>query len=61
MDLQTGKGVIICDKKEQESIDEMLDGKFGPVLVTIRLASFIAMCDGKSHMQLATSQDHGCA
>ena len=29
--LAAGKGVIICDKKEQvlESIDEMLGGKFG--------------------------------
>ena len=66
--LAAGKGVIICDKKEQvlESIDEMLGGKFGSAghrivverCITGPEASFIAMCDGKSHMQLATSQDH---
>ena len=66
--LAAGKGVIICDEREQvlESIDEMLGGKFGSAghrIVVERYmtgpeASFIAMCDGKSHMQLATSQDH---
>ena len=66
--LAAGKGVIICDEREQvhESIDEMLCGKFGNaghrIVVERRItgpeASFIVMCDGKSHMQLATSQDH---
>ena len=66
--LAAGKGVIICDEREQvlESIDEMLGGKFGSAghrivverCITGPEASFIAMCDGKSHMQLATSQDH---
>ena len=63
-----GWDVIICDEREQvhESIDEMLCGKFGNaghrIVVERRItgpeASFIVMCDGKSHMQLATSQDH---
>ncbi len=66
--LAAGKGVIICDSKEQtlESIEAMFGGKFGSagcrIVVERRIigpeASFIAICDGKSHMQLATSQDH---
>ncbi len=66
--LAAGKGVIICDKREQvlESIDAMFGGRFGSagnrIVVERRItgpeASFIAICDGKSHMRLATSQDH---
>lgn len=67
--LAAGKGVIVCDTPAQalEAIDKIMVGKeFGTaganVVVEDRLvgeeASFIAICDGKDIMALASSQDH---
>ncbi|MDI1495857.1 MAG: phosphoribosylamine--glycine ligase [Cenarchaeum symbiont of Oopsacas minuta] len=66
--LASGKGVIVCDGKEQTvtSIRDILGGKFGDagtrILVEKRIMgpemSFIAICDGANHIPLATSQDH---
>ena len=67
--LAAGKGVIVCDTIEQAiaAIDSMMIKKeFGAaaskVVIEERLfgeeVSFIALCDGKTIMPLASSQDH---
>jgi phosphoribosylamine--glycine ligase len=67
--LAAGKGVIICDSTDQAvaAVDTIMTKKeFGlagnKVVIEERLAgeeaSFIALCDGKSIMPLASSQDH---
>ena len=67
--LAAGKGVVVCDGVEQAIavIDSMMIKKeFGAagtkVVIEERLsgeeASFIAICDGKTIMPLAPSQDH---
>ena len=67
--LAAGKGVIVCDTAEQalDAVDSIMVGKeFGQagarVVIEERLsgeeASFIAMCDGRTIMPLASSQDH---
>ena len=67
--LAAGKGVIVCDSADQAiaAIDSMMIKKeFGAagtkVVIEERLsgeeASFIALCDGKTIMPLAPSQDH---
>jgi phosphoribosylamine--glycine ligase len=67
--LAAGKGVIVCDSA-QEAIDAidrlMVSGEFGPaggrIVIEERLsgeeASFIALCDGKTYIPLASCQDH---
>ncbi|HJS67874.1 MAG TPA: phosphoribosylamine--glycine ligase, partial [Nitrososphaera sp.] len=67
--LAAGKGVVVCDDAAQAiaAIDSMMTKKeFGAagnkIVVEERLtgeeASFIALCDGKTIMPLASSQDH---
>jgi phosphoribosylamine---glycine ligase len=67
--LAAGKGVVVCDGAEQAIavIDSMMIRKeFGAagtkVVIEERLSgeevSFIALCDGKTIMPLAPSQDH---
>jgi phosphoribosylamine---glycine ligase len=67
--LASGKGVILCDNANEaiEAIDTIMTrGKFGAagnrVVIEERLlgeeASFIALCDGKAILPLASSQDH---
>lgn len=67
--LAAGKGVIVCDSAQQatEAVDRIMIAKeFGTagskVVIEERLsgeeASFIAMCDGKTLIPLASSQDH---
>jgi phosphoribosylamine--glycine ligase len=67
--LAAGKGVIVCDDANQAiaAIDSMMTKKeFGAagskVVIEERLsgeeASFIALCDGRTIMPLASSQDH---
>jgi len=67
--LAAGKGVIVCDNAAEalEAIDSIMVRKgFGTagasVVVEERLSgeevSFIALCDGKTIMPLASSQDH---
>ncbi|MEM2140822.1 phosphoribosylamine--glycine ligase [Nitrososphaera sp.] len=67
--LAAGKGVIVCDSAAQalDAVGKIMVGKeFGQagasVVVEDRLsgeeASFIALCDGKTIMPLASSQDH---
>ncbi len=67
--LAAGKGVIVCDSADQalNAIGKIMVGKeFGAagasVVVEERLtgeeASFIALCDGKTIIPLASSQDH---
>lgn len=67
--LAAGKGVVVCDDADQAmaAIDSMMTKKeFGAagskVVIEERLsgeeASFIALCDGKTIMPLASSQDH---
>lgn len=67
--LAAGKGVIVCDTSAQalEAVSKIMIGKeFGVagtnVVVEDRLAgeeaSFIAICDGKDLIPLASSQDH---
>jgi phosphoribosylamine--glycine ligase len=67
--LAAGKGVVVCDGADQAiaAIDSMMIKKeFGAagtkVVVEERLSgeevSFIAICDGKTIMPLAPSQDH---
>jgi phosphoribosylamine---glycine ligase len=67
--LASGKGVILCDNANEaiEAIDTiMTKGKFGAagnrVVIEERLlgeeASFIALCDGRAILPLASSQDH---
>jgi phosphoribosylamine--glycine ligase len=67
--LAAGKGVVVCDDINQAmaAIDSMMTKKeFGAagskVVIEERLsgeeASFIALCDGRTIMPLASSQDH---
>ena len=67
--LAAGKGVVVCDNADQamEAIDMiMVKKEFGQaggrVVIEDRLAgeeaSFIALCDGKTIMPLASTQDH---
>ena len=67
--LASGKGVILCDNANEaiQAIDTiMTKRKFGPagkrVVIEERLfgeeASFIALCDGKAILPLASTQDH---
>lgn len=67
--LAAGKGVIVCDSKEQalDALDKiMLQKEFGDagnsVVIEERLhgeeASFITMSDGETIIPLASSQDH---
>lgn len=67
--LAAGKGVIVCDDANQaiSAVDKiMVEKEFGAagenVVIEERLsgeeASFIALCDGKTVMPLASSQDH---
>ena len=67
--LAAGKGVIVCDSKDEanDAIDAILTNKtFGDagskIIVEERIdgidASYIALCDGKVGIPMATSQDH---
>lgn len=67
--LAAGKGVIVCDSKSEAlaAIDSMLIKKtFGiagtKIIIEEKLdgveASYIALCDGKIAIPMATSQDH---
>ena len=67
--LAAGKGVIVCDSKDEanDAIDTILTKKtFGDagskIIVEERIdgieASYIALCDGKIGIPMATSQDH---
>jgi phosphoribosylamine---glycine ligase len=65
--LASGKGVYICDKKEEASIaiKEIFDGKFGRaknVLIEEYLdgeeMSFFIVSDGKTIKKFETAQDH---
>lgn len=67
--LAAGKGVIVCDTAAQalDAVDNIMVGKeFGQagarIVVEERLsgeeASFIALCDGRTIIPLASSQDH---
>ena len=67
--LAAGKGVIVCDTKDEanDAIDTILTKKtFGDagskIIVEERIdgieASYIALCDGKVGIPMATSQDH---
>jgi phosphoribosylamine--glycine ligase len=67
--LAAGKGVLVCDNAGEAiaAIDSMMTRKeFGPagdrIIIEERLsgeeASFIALCDGKTIMPLASAQDH---
>ncbi|SUA58720.1 Phosphoribosylamine--glycine ligase [Oligella ureolytica] len=66
--LAAGKGVVVAMTPEEahQAIDDMLGGQFGEAgaLVVIEEflegeeASFIVLCDGKSILPLASSQDH---
>ena len=67
--LAAGKGVIVCDSKDEanDAIDTVLTKKtFGAagskIIIEERIdgieASFIALCDGKMGVPMATSQDH---
>lgn len=66
--LAAGKGVVVAMTLEEahRAIDDMLGGQFGEAgsLVVIEEflegeeASFIVMCDGKTILPLASSQDH---
>jgi len=67
--LAAGKGVIVCDDKTEafDAIDTILTKKtFGDaglkIIIEERIdgieASYIALCDGKIGLPMATSQDH---
>ena len=66
--LAAGKGVVVAMTPEEahQAIDDMLGGQFGKAgaLVVIEEflegeeASFIVLCDGKTILPLASSQDH---
>src|SRR5262249_45417689 len=67
--LAAGKGVIVCDKpyETMEAIDRIMvrkeHGNAGSrIVIEERIfgeeASFIALCDGKTAIPLASSQDH---
>ncbi len=67
--LAAGKGVVVAmtEKDAHDAIDTMLlDNKFGDAGARVVIeeflageeASFIVMCDGKTPLPMATSQDH---
>lgn len=67
--LAAGKGVVVCDSPGQarSAISSMMvEGRFGGagrrVVIEERLsgveASYIAICDGRTAVPMATSQDH---
>ncbi len=67
--LAAGKGVVVAETLEQalQAVDQMLgDGSFGQAGARVVIeecllgeeASFIVLCDGRSVLALATSQDH---
>ena len=67
--LAAGKGVIVCKNKDEanDAIDTILTKKsFGDagskIIIEERIdgveASYIALCDGKIALPMATSQDH---
>tara|TARA_Y100001960_G_scaffold309482_1_gene367948 strand:- start:1803 stop:3065 length:1263 start_codon:yes stop_codon:yes gene_type:complete len=67
--LASGKGVIVCDDKDEafDAIETILTKKtFGDagsrIIIEERIdgveASYIALCDGKLGIPMATSQDH---
>src|SRR5690606_30213987 len=67
--LAAGKGVVVCDNADEAiaAVDRIMTKKeFGAagskVVVEERIsgeeASFIALCDGKTIMPLASTQDH---
>lgn len=66
--LAAGKGVFVCDSEKSaiEAIQKIFDNEFrnsrNKILIEERIygdeASFIVLCDGRSIIPLATSQDH---
>ncbi len=67
--LALGKGVIICENKQQARIaikELMVDGKFGEAgdkivieeLLTGPEVSVLAFCDGKTVLPMLSAQDH---
>ncbi len=66
--LAAGKGVIICDNKEQAaaSLEEMLSGKFGKAGKTVLIEEFLQgieisvfiLTDGKSYAMLPNAKDY---
>ncbi|MGC9331982.1 MAG: phosphoribosylamine--glycine ligase [Bacteroidales bacterium] len=66
--LAAGKGVIICENKEQAAItlEEMLSGKFGKAGTTVLIEeflqgiemSFFVLTDGHSYAMLPTAKDY---
>ena len=65
--LAAGKGVYICEDKQQSilAVDEIFNGKFGTaneVLIEEFLIgeemSFFIICDGKTFKMFGTAQDH---
>ena len=65
--LASGKGVYICDKKEESlnAIKEIFDGKFGlakEILIEEFLngeeMSFFIISDGETYLPFGTAQDH---
>lgn len=67
--LASGKGVIVCDDRAgaASAVKQMLvDDRFGDagrrIIIEERIdgveASYIALCDGKTAVPMATSQDH---
>ncbi len=65
--LASGKGVYICEKKEEyiEAVNEIFGGKFGEakqILIEEFLKgeemSFFVICDGENYKKFSTAQDH---
>ena len=65
--LASGKGVYICEKKEEyiEAVKEIFGGKFGEakqILIEEFLKgeemSFFVICDGENYKKFSTAQDH---
>ena len=66
--LAEGKGVLICNKKEEakKNIIEIFDGKFGKAGKTILIEEFLTgvevsyfiLTDGKTILPLGSAQDH---
>ncbi len=65
--LASGKGVYICEKKEEyiEAVNEIFEGKFGEakqILIEEFLKgeemSFFIICDGENYKKFSTAQDH---
>ncbi|MCP4933092.1 MAG: phosphoribosylamine--glycine ligase [bacterium] len=69
--LAAGKGVVIAHDhaQAQQAVQDCFDGRFGDAGTSIVIeeylvgeeASFFAICDGESAMELPTAQDHKCA